>query len=156
MTKPCCASAAYSSIFPMRPACRCNATSASSNARPLPASADSTETDPLQKQRPACNAGLFRWRTGEAAPPRSAAGASQLPGGLQAAHAQVFQVEVIVQAIDRAFVAHAAFLDATKRCDFRRDNAFVDANHAILQCTRHAEATRQIFGVDICRETELG
>src|SRR5690606_38347634 len=52
---------------------------------------------------------------------------------VQAAHAEVLDLEVIVEAVFRAFAALAGFLHSAERRHLVRDDAFVDADDAVLE-----------------------
>ena len=52
---------------------------------------------------------------------------------VDAAHAEVFDLEEFLDAVFRAFAADAAFLHAAKRGDLGRDDALVDADNALFE-----------------------
>jgi len=52
---------------------------------------------------------------------------------VDAAHAEIFDLEEFLDAVFRAFAADAAFLHAAERCDLGRDDALVDADDAVFE-----------------------
>src|SRR5260221_14263223 len=50
-----------------------------------------------------------------------------------AAHAQIFHLEVFVDAVLRALAAQSRLLDAAERRDLVRDDAGVDADNSVLE-----------------------
>src|SRR5580765_4271266 len=75
---------------------------------------------------------------------------------LDAAQAQVFDLDVVVDAVARALAAEPRLLHAAER-DFRgRDQAGVDADHAVLERFADAEDAADVAAVEITREAELG
>ena len=55
------------------------------------------------------------------------------PLPVDAAHAEVFDFEELLDAVFRAFAADAALLHAAEGGDFGRDDALVDADDAVFQ-----------------------
>src|SRR5271166_5099726 len=55
------------------------------------------------------------------------------PLAVDAAHAEVFDLEEFLDAVFRAFAADAAFLHAAERRDLGRDDALVDADDAVFE-----------------------
>src|ERR1700712_4965254 len=71
-------------------------------------------------------------------------------------HAEIFDLDIIVDAVAAALAAHAAFLDAAEGGDFGGNEAGVDADHARLHRLTHAPGAREIAGVEIAREADFG
>src|SRR5581483_9278321 len=94
-------------------------------------------------------------RRAPGAPPRRAA--RRRPGSaVDPAHAQVLDLEVVLDAVFRAFAADAAFLDPAERRDLGRDDALVDADDAVFQRLGDAPDAADIAAVEIGGEAELG
>src|SRR5438552_12358381 len=55
-----------------------------------------------------------------------------------------------------AFAAYARLLDAPERDDLGRDDALVDANHAVFERLPDAPGTAEITRVEITGKAELG
>src|SRR5690606_33279880 len=89
-------------------------------------------------------------------PPRHAE-LVEAPGvGSSNPHAEILDLEVILDPVLRALAAVAAFLHSAERGDFRRDEPFVDTDDAELQRFRDAPNPRDVPAIEIGRETELG
>src|SRR5437016_4450249 len=58
---------------------------------------------------------------------------SGIPLPVDAAEAEVFDLEEFLDAVVRALAADARFLHAAERRDLGRDDAFVDADDAVFQ-----------------------
>src|SRR6516162_7696470 len=76
---------------------------------------------------------------------RSTRRALRLP--VDAAHAEVFDLEQLLDALFRAFAADAAFLHAAEGRDLGRDDALVDADNVVSG----SSATRQMRPMSRCR-----
>ena len=61
---------------------------------------------------------------------------SSLALAVDAAHAEVFDLEKFLDAVFRAFAADAAFLHTAEGGDLGRDDALVDADDAVLEPPR--------------------
>src|SRR5471030_3303094 len=72
------------------------------------------------------------------------------------AQAEVFDFQVIFDAVLGAFTAQARRLDAAERRDFVGDQPGVDADHAVFQGFSHTEHTAQVTGIEVRSQTELG
>lgn len=48
-------------------------------------------------------------------------------------HAEVFDFQIVLDAVFRTLTAVAALLDAAERCNLGRDQAFVDTDDAVLE-----------------------
>jgi hypothetical protein len=68
----------------------------------------------------------------------------------------VLHFEVFVDAVVRAFAAQARRLDAAERRHFGRDDAGVDADHAVFERFGDAEDAADVFCVEVRGEAELG
>src|SRR6516162_7094675 len=75
---------------------------------------------------------------------------------VDAAHAEVFDLEEFLDAVFRAFAADAAFLHAAKRGDLGRDDAFVDADDAVFEPLGDPPDAADVAAVEIRGETEFG
>src|SRR5581483_8631319 len=73
-----------------------------------------------------------------------------------AADAEVFDFEVVLDAVLRSLAAEAGFLDAAERRDLGRDEAGVGADDAVLETLGDLEQTRDIAGIEVARQPELG
>src|SRR6516164_7771141 len=65
------------------------------------------------------------------APPSGSRRRGRICLPVDAAHAEVFDLEEFLDAVFRALAANAAFLHAAKRHDLGRDDALVDAHDAV-------------------------
>src|SRR5688500_349531 len=79
-------------------------------------------------------------------------------GGLfvDAAHAQVFDLEEFLDAVLGAFAADSRFLHAAEGRDLVGDDPDVDADDAVLERLGHAPDAADVTAVEIGREAELG
>src|SRR5882762_7688671 len=75
---------------------------------------------------------------------------------VDATHAQVLHLEVVLDAVFRALAADAAFLHATERRDLGRDDAFVDPDDAVFEGLGNAPDAADIAAVEIGGEAEFG
>src|SRR5690606_23632581 len=74
----------------------------------------------------------------------------------EAADADIFGVEIILDALMPTLAAEAGLLDATERRLGRGDDAFIDADHAVFQPLHDAEGAAEIAGVEIAGEAVFG
>src|ERR1700682_2264368 len=65
--------------------------------------------------------------------PRALGGPDTVSSDVDAAQAQVLHLEVVLDAVFRAFAADAAFLHAAEWRDLGRDDALVDADDAVFE-----------------------
>src|SRR5262249_35399932 len=72
------------------------------------------------------------------------------------AKAQVFDLEVFVHAVLRAFAAEARLLDAAKGSYFGRNETGIDADDAVLERLGNAPDARQILPVEVSGKAEFG
>src|SRR5215469_951123 len=72
------------------------------------------------------------------------------------ADAQELDLGVVEDAVLRAFAPDAGFLHAAERRHFGREQPGVQTDHAVLECLRDAEGARDIAGVEVSGEPELG
>src|SRR5215469_2628469 len=79
---------------------------------------------------------------------------SALP--VDAAHAEVFDLEEFLDAVFRAFAADAAFLHAAEGRDLGRDDALVDADDAVFERLGDAPDAADVAAVEIGGEAKLG
>src|SRR5579863_7072539 len=98
------------------------------------------------------------WRTTWASrrppePPRSRRGVSSLG---EAAHAQVFDVDVLVDAVARAFAPETGLLDAAEGCDRSADQPGIDAYHPALERARHAPHAADVTRIEVGGQSEFG
>src|SRR5690606_19413523 len=102
------------------------------------------------KTRGAC------WRPG---PPNRHRRAEHAPAPLgsavQAAEADVLGVHVLVDAVARAFTAHARLLDAAEGRHRGADEAGIDAHHAGFDGIGHAPHAREIAREEVGGQAEL-
>src|SRR6516162_5359387 len=71
---------------------------------------------------------------------------------VDAAHAEVFDLEEFLDAVFRPFAADAAFLHAAKRGDLGRDDALVDADDAVFEPLGDAPDAADGAAVEISRK----
>ena len=69
---------------------------------------------------------------------------AHMVAGLNARHHHVLDLDILLEAVARAFAPQTAFLHTTEGRDFRRDQAGVDAHHAGFQGFGDAPHTAQI------------
>src|SRR5215813_12682053 len=72
------------------------------------------------------------------------------------AHAQVFDLQEVLDAVLRAFAAEAGFLHAAEGRHLGGDDARVDADDAVLDLLGHAPDAADVPAVEIGGETKLG
>mmetsp|Transcript_59426 Transcript_59426/g.140466 ORF Transcript_59426/g.140466 Transcript_59426/m.140466 type:complete len:548 (-) Transcript_59426:2329-3972(-) len=94
---------------------------------------------------------------------RPTASAAMLPRGfllpasaLEIAQAEVFHLDIVLDALAPAFAAEAGLLDAAEGHFGRRDQAGVDAHHAVLQRLADAEDAADVAAVEVAGEAEFG
>jgi hypothetical protein len=68
----------------------------------------------------------------------------------------VLDLEVVLDAVLGAFAAEAGFLHAAEGRHLGRDDAGVDADHAVFQRLGHAPDAAHVAGVEVGGEAELG
>jgi hypothetical protein len=73
-----------------------------------------------------------------------------------AAHAQVFDLEEVLDAVLGALAAHAGFLHAAEGRDLGGDDAGVDADDAVFQGLGDAPDAADVAGVEVGGEAEFG
>src|ERR1700761_6574183 len=73
-----------------------------------------------------------------------------------AAHAEIFDLEIILDAVFRALAAETAFLHAAEWRDLSRDDAFVDTDNAVFERLGDAPDAPDIAAVEIGGEAEFG
>ena len=69
-----------------------------------------------------------------------------------ASHAQVLDLEPLVDPVLRALAADAGLLDAAERRDLGRDDPGVDAEDPVLQRLRHAPDAGHALAVEVARQ----
>ncbi len=74
---------------------------------------------------------------------------------VDAAHAQVFDLEVIVHAVLRSLAPLPGFLDAAERRHLVRDDALVDADDSVFECLRDTPDASDIAGIKITGESDF-
>jgi len=79
-----------------------------------------------------------------------------LPGLLQPAHAQIFQVEVFVEALPGTFAAKSGLFDTAEGGDFGGEDAFVDGDHAGFEGGGDSPDAADVAGVEVGGEAKLG
>src|SRR5450830_400430 len=72
------------------------------------------------------------------------------------AQAEIFDFQVVFDAVLGTFTAQARGLDAAERRDFVGDQPGVDTDHAVFQGLGHTEYTAQVTGVEVGGQAELG
>src|SRR5439155_14399664 len=75
---------------------------------------------------------------------------------VDAAHAQVFDLEELVDPVMRALAPDAAFLHPAKRRDLGRDDALVDADDAVFERLGDPPDPADVAAVEIGGEAEFG
>src|SRR5690606_4860672 len=73
-----------------------------------------------------------------------------------ASQTEVFDFQVILDAVLGALSAQTGGLDAAERRHFVGDQAGVDTDHAVFQRLGNAEHTAQITRVEVGGQTEFG
>src|SRR5690606_39108359 len=72
------------------------------------------------------------------------------------ADADIFGVEIVLDALMSALAPEPRFLDTAER-RFRRGNQpFVDADHAVFQPFHHAEGAAEVAGVEVTGKAVFG
>src|SRR5829696_8065207 len=79
-----------------------------------------------------------------------------LGSAVDAAEAEVFDLEELLDAVFRALAADAAFLHAAERGNLGRDDALVDADDAVFERLGDAEDAADVAAVEIGSKAELG
>src|SRR5690606_878673 len=69
---------------------------------------------------------------------------------------KIFQLDIIIDAVFRAFTSLAGLLDPAKGCHFGRYQAGVNADHAIFQCFGDLEDPGDVPCIEIGSEAEFG
>src|ERR1700680_1181627 len=75
---------------------------------------------------------------------------------VDATHAQVFDLEELLDAVVRALAADAALLHAAERGDLGRDDALVDAADAVFERLCDPPDAADVAAVEIGGEAEFG
>src|SRR5439155_1797528 len=75
---------------------------------------------------------------------------------VDAAEAEVFDLEKLLDAVVRALAADAAFLHAAERRDLGRDDALVDADDAVFEGFGNPPDAADVAAVEIGGEPEFG
>src|SRR5688572_29633789 len=75
---------------------------------------------------------------------------------VQITEAEVLDLDVVVDAVVRTFAPDARLFDAAERHLGHRDQAGVDADHAVLERLGHAEDPADVAAVEVARQAELG
>src|SRR5258706_11269546 len=76
--------------------------------------------------------------------------------GPDAAEIEILDLEIVLDAVLRALAAEARLLDAAERRHLGRDDAFVDADDAVLEPLGDPEDAPNVACVEIRRQAELG
>src|SRR5471032_1398603 len=76
--------------------------------------------------------------------------------GRSDAQAQVFDFQVVFDAVLGTFTAQARRLDAAKWRDFVRDQPGIDADHAVFQRFGNTEHAAHVAGIEVRRQAEFG
>src|SRR5215208_3950635 len=79
-----------------------------------------------------------------------------LGSAVDAAEAQIFNLEELIDAVVRALAADPALLHAAERGDLGRDDALVDADDAVFERLGDAEDAADVAAVEIGGKAELG
>src|SRR3954452_2551676 len=79
-----------------------------------------------------------------------------VPSAVDAAHAQVLHLEIILDAVFRSLAADAAFLHAAERRDLGRDDALVYPDDAVFERLGNAPDAADVAAVEIGGEAEFG
>src|SRR5260221_1315518 len=75
---------------------------------------------------------------------------------VDAAEAEILDLEELLDAVFRALAADAAFLDAAERRDLGRDDPLVDADDAVFERLGNPPDAADVAAVEIGGEAELG
>src|SRR6516225_11097674 len=78
------------------------------------------------------------------------------PLPVDAAHAEVFDLEELLDAVFRAFAADAAFLHAAEGRDLGRDDALVDADDAVFEAFGDGPDAADVAAVEIGGAAKFG
>src|SRR5438445_13851488 len=83
---------------------------------------------------------------------------SQMADGsaVDAAHAEVFDLEELLDAVVRALAADAALLHAAERGDLGRDDALVDADDAVFERLGNPPDAADVAAVEVGGGAEFG
>src|ERR1700719_3961243 len=80
---------------------------------------------------------------------RTSGAPDPVSSAVDAAHAQVLDLEVVLDAVFRALAADAAFLHAAERRDLGRDHPLVDADDAVSEGLGDPPDAADVAAVDI-------
>src|SRR3954447_14075888 len=75
---------------------------------------------------------------------------------LDSTHAEVFDFQIVLDAVFRALTAVPALLDPAERCNLGRDQAFIDADNAVLERFSDTPDPSYIAAVEVGRKAKLG
>src|SRR5215469_6664869 len=78
------------------------------------------------------------------------------PSAVDAAHAQVFDLKVVLDAVFRTLAADARLFHTAERRDLGRDDALVDADDAVFERLGDAPDAADVAAVEIGGEAEFG
>src|SRR5579862_289737 len=76
--------------------------------------------------------------------------------GSHSPEAEVFDLEIVLDTVFRAFAAHAALFDAAEGRDLGRDDPLVDADDAVVERFGDAPNAADVAGIEIGGETVFG
>src|ERR1035437_5906140 len=71
-------------------------------------------------------------------------------------NAEVFNLNIVIDAMVRTLTPQAGLLDAAKRHMLGRENADIDADHAVFECFADAEDASDIAAVEVAGQAKLG
>src|SRR5579863_7925886 len=72
-----------------------------------------------------------------------------------AAETEIFDFDILINAVFGSFPAEAGFLYAPEGCDFRGNDSCVDADDTVLESLSDSPDTRDIAAVEISRQTKF-
>src|SRR6266705_2481992 len=75
---------------------------------------------------------------------------------VDAAHAEIFDDQIVLDPVLRSFPPHARFLHAAEGCDFGGDDAGVDADDSVFERLGDAPDAVDVAAVEVRREAEFG
>src|SRR5436190_10740034 len=75
--------------------------------------------------------------------------------GSESAETEIFDLQVLVDAVLRAFAPDAGFLDAAKRRDFCGDQSGVHAYDPVFECLGDAPDATDVASIEVRGEAEL-
>src|SRR5213079_1239425 len=99
---------------------------------------------------------LTKHRTAQGKRRRRARAAAASLLFVDAAHANVLDLDVLVDAVLRAFAAETGLLDAAERRDLGGDEPGVDADHAVLERLGNPPDAADVTRIEVRRQPELG